>query len=263
MSGEIKITPTVTLQDGTVLTAGVLRTLIEGLTAEILAGAITAREIADGAISADKLDASVSNQLGIPDAAVTVGKIADGALSADTTGRAKMADGFVTAAKIEAGTITATELVAGLAWPVGYIAEWAGESVPAGWLECNGAAVLRSTYAALFAVCGTLHGAGNGTTTFNIPDCRGMFVRGWNHGRATGGDPDAATRTGGDHVGSTQTDQLLAHVHTVKGQPQNPTTALNAYELLHVGGADTLTSASTGGTETRPANTARMYIVKY
>jgi microcystin-dependent protein len=51
-----------------------------------------------------------------------------------------------------------------------------------GWLKCNGAAVSRSTYAVLFAAIGTLYGAGDGTTTFNLPDYRGEFLRGLDDG---------------------------------------------------------------------------------
>ena len=64
--------------------------------------------------------------------------------------------------------------------PVGTIQAYGGASsaIPQGWLYCNGAAVSRTTYAELFAVIGTSFGAGNGSTTFNIPDLRGEFLRG-------------------------------------------------------------------------------------
>jgi len=57
--------------------------------------------------------------------------------------------------------------------PVGGLALWAGSSEPAGWLICDGRAVSRTTYAALFAAIGIAYGAGDGSTTFNIPDFRG------------------------------------------------------------------------------------------
>lgn len=53
--------------------------------------------------------------------------------------------------------------------PIGAVTQYAGPVAPAGWLICNGAAISRATYAALFAVTGTTYGAGNGTTTFNLP----------------------------------------------------------------------------------------------
>lgn len=59
--------------------------------------------------------------------------------------------------------------------PTGMVALWDDTNIPAGWLLCNGAAVSRSTYAALFAKLGTRHGAGNGSTTFNLPDMRDRY----------------------------------------------------------------------------------------
>lgn len=56
-----------------------------------------------------------------------------------------------------------------------------GHEIPAGWLHCHGQAISRETYAALFAAIGTLYGAGDGQTTFNIPDFRGSFLRGAGH----------------------------------------------------------------------------------
>lgn len=53
---------------------------------------------------------------------------------------------------------------------VGEVRQYAGVSVPAGWLECNGQAVSRTTYAGLFAVIGTTYGVGDGSTTFNLPN---------------------------------------------------------------------------------------------
>lgn len=67
--------------------------------------------------------------------------------------------------------------------PSGAVLYFAGQTAPSGWLKANGAAVSRSTYAALFAAIGTTYGAGDGRSTFNLPDLRGEFVRGWDDGR--------------------------------------------------------------------------------
>lgn len=74
---------------------------------------------------------------------------------------------------------------------------FARNTPPAGWLAANGAAVSRATYADLFAAIGTTFGAGNGTSTFNLPDLRGEFLRGWDNGRGvdTGTVVLAATTT--------------------------------------------------------------------
>lgn len=64
-------------------------------------------------------------------------------------------------------------------FPSGMVGYFGNTTPPTGWLQCNGAAVSRATYAALFAAIGTVYGSGDGSTTFNLPDARGMFLRGW------------------------------------------------------------------------------------
>jgi prepilin-type N-terminal cleavage/methylation domain-containing protein len=72
--------------------------------------------------------------------------------------------------------------------PAGTIISYAGnitmlKPIPSGWLLCDGHAVLRTTYPALFSAIGTTYGAGDGSTTFNLPDLRGEFIRGFDNGR--------------------------------------------------------------------------------
>lgn len=67
--------------------------------------------------------------------------------------------------------------------PTGAIAYFVHAVVPFGWLKANGAAVSRTVYANLFALIGTTYGAGDGRTTFNLPDLRGEFLRSWDDGR--------------------------------------------------------------------------------
>jgi len=64
-------------------------------------------------------------------------------------------------------------------FPSGMVGYFGNTTPPTGWLQCNGAAVSRATYAALFTAIGTVYGSGDGSTTFNLPDARGMFLRGW------------------------------------------------------------------------------------
>ena len=140
--------------------------------------------------------------------------------------------------------------------PVGSITMYAANTAPTGWLECSGAAVSRTTYAGLFAAIGTVFGAGDGSTTFNLPDMRGEFARGWDNGR--GVDPARA-------FGSAQADELEAHVHSVT-PPASNDTAGSGLTATGTGGAETITpynTASTGGTETRPRNIALMFIIKF
>lgn len=65
-----------------------------------------------------------------------------------------------------------------LGQPAGTISMWTGAAIPADHLECNGAAVSRTTYSALFAIIGTTHGAGDGSTTFNVPNYADKFMLG-------------------------------------------------------------------------------------
>ena len=78
-------------------------------------------------------------------------------------------------------------------------------SVPAGYLECNGAAISRTTYSALFAVIGTQYGSGNGSSTFNLPDLRGEFVRGFDNGRGV---------DSGRSINNPQGSQNVSHNHS-------------------------------------------------
>jgi len=84
------------------------------------------------------------------------------------------------------GNLTVTgQLIGGV--PSGAVFWFAANTPPSGYLKANGAAVSRTTYAALFGVLGTTFGSGDGSTTFNLPDLRGEFIRGWDDGR--GVDP--------------------------------------------------------------------------
>ena len=79
--------------------------------------------------------------------------------------------------------------------PTGTVLPFAGSTAPEGWAICNGAAINRTNYAALFAVVGTTYGTGDGSITFNLPDMQGVFPRGsgtnntTNYGGATGHTP--------------------------------------------------------------------------
>lgn len=81
------------------------------------------------------------------------------------------------------GAIETALTSSGRGVPTGTLIMHAANTAPTGYLKCNGAAVSRTTYAALFSAIGTTYGVGNGTTTFNLPDMRGEFPRGWDDGR--------------------------------------------------------------------------------
>ena len=86
--------------------------------------------------------------------------------------------------------------------PTATIVPWSDSSVPTGFLECNGAAVSRSTYSALFAIIGTTYGAGNGSTTFDLPDLQDNVAMGKSPSKAlasTGG-ANTVTSTGKSYL---------------------------------------------------------------
>lgn len=131
---------------------------------------------------------------------------------------------------------------------------WPTASAPAGWLKANGAAVSRTTYAALFAVVGTTYGVGDGATTFNLPDLRGEFVRGLDDGRGV---------DSGRAIGSAQASQNAAHSHNYdKYVPYSGGGQVHNYSGSHALYSATA-STSQGGAEARPRNVAMLACIKY
>ena len=101
--------------------------------------------------------------------------------------------------------------------PTGAIMAWPTETAPSGFILCQGQAISRSTYSALFAIIASTYGGGDGSSNFNIPDYRGQFLRGRANGSTN--DPDRGARTdrgdgnGGDNVGTKQDYGILEHTH--------------------------------------------------
>jgi len=138
---------------------------------------------------------------------------------------------------------------AATASPTGQVSLFAMSNAPTGWLECNGTAVSRSTYATLFGAIGTLYGAGNGSTTFNVPELRGEFMRGWDHARGI----DSARA-----FGSWQSNDVQPHTHPMPsaagGGGNGAIGGMNA--------STTYATLSNSGTETRPRNVALLPCIK-
>jgi phage-related tail fiber protein len=88
--------------------------------------------------------------------------------------------------------------------PVGAVVPFSSSAVPPTWLFANGQEVSRTEYAELFALFGSPASSGNGVTTFNVPDLRGEFIRGWDGGRGV---------DGGRTFGSAQNGQMQSHFH--------------------------------------------------
>ena len=126
-------------------------------------------------------------------------------------------------------------------------------TAPPGWLKENGAAVSRTVYADLFAVIGVGFGAGDGSTTFNLPDHRAEFPRGLDDGR--GVNP-------GRTVGSTEGQSIQSHAHTILNKAAS--FGFSAAVGGNAPGQSTAgTTEATGGAETRPRNIAKLYCIKY
>lgn len=233
------------------------------------AGITASSKLVDGSITAAKIGTS----------AVTTAKINDDAVTT-----AKIADSAVTAAKLATAAINTVV-------PAGAILPYGGTSDPTGYLLCDGRAVSRTTYATLYAAIADAFGEGDGSTTFNLPDFRGRFLRGTDDmGTAQGAasrDPDRASRTAmntggntGNNVGSVQDDATAknglaltdpGHVHDVNGTGgisflagSNSTGYLpDAGDVSGIVKSNTTgITLGNGDNETRPLNAYVNYIIK-
>jgi microcystin-dependent protein len=135
--------------------------------------------------------------------------------------------------------------------PPGSIIHVAMNTAPSGYLKANGAAVSRTTYSALFTAIGTTFGAGDGSTTFLVPDLRGEFVRGW---------VDDGSVDSGRTFGSTQADELKSHSHAIPTF-NNGFVGSRAGTFTNSAGGNLNTNAF-GGAETRPRNIALLACIK-
>ncbi len=161
--------------------------------------------------------------------------------------------------------------------PAGTVILHAGPTAPAGYLKANGAAVSRTTYAALWTAIGGTYGLGDGSTTFNLPDMRGMFPRAWDDGRGvdTGrglGTFQDSQNQSHQHTGTTSV--AGSHVHGsgasypggIYSQVADATN--NAHPIVTATGAagdhnHSFTTDASGGTEARPKNIALLACIKF
>ena len=158
--------------------------------------------------------------------------------------------------------------------PAGTILVFAGETLPEGYLWCDGKPYLRTEYPNLFTAIDENWGAGDGSNTFNIPDLRGQFLRGMDRDNGSGlanNDPDIADRTDiegntvGNIIGSLQDDQFKSHNHDLFAY-QNYTGSGGQRYFRQISDASYVEhnyTANSGGSETRPKNAYVNYIIKY
>lgn len=139
--------------------------------------------------------------------------------------------------------------------PPGVVIFTATVTPPSGYLKANGAAVSRITYGALFSAIGTSFGVGDGSTTFNLPDLRGEFIRGWD---------DARGIDAGRSFGSAQADLIKNHTHALTQQLGAGTVASgSSYYGTVSSSSNTGSVSSGGGAESRPRNVALLACIKY
>ena len=269
-------------------------------------------QIADSIVGMEHMGSSSVGPSQLTSSAVSAGKIATGGVSANTQLAASIVTTHAMGANVGVNTLRVTgntymrtpvgntglrpgvpakgfmryndensalEIHDGTDWGnvgsglTGSIVAYTANTVPSGYLECNGAAINRTDFAALFAIISDDFGNGDGSSTFNLPDLRGEFIRGWDHG--AGNDPDVLTRTDrgdgvtDDRIGTKQASALESHTHAF---PSIQFQVETGSGLSDNGGdqrgninMNTLTVGSTGdGTgETRPRNIYMMYLIKF
>lgn len=214
-------------------------------------------------------------------------------LQASSITASQLAANAVTSAAIAAASVAFAALASDVTSklvPTGAVEAYAGATSPTGWLLCDGTAVSRTTYAALYNTIGVTHGYGlNDGLTFSLPDYRGRFLRGVDGAAAR--DPDKLTRTAmnpggntGNTVGAVQggatklpntsftSDSQGIHAHTVgfNNNGMQPNTAGSGVFVPQVGfnistssdGAHTHTVNGGGDNETRPQNAYVNFIIK-
>ena len=210
-------------------------------------------EANDGWVSVITLDASMTataselNQLD----AITRGSILYGNSSGAT---ARLAKGAADTVLTSDGTDIAWAATAG-GVPTGTVIYHAANTPPTGFIKANGAAVSRSTYSDLFTAIGTTFGVGDGSTTFNVSDLRGEFMRGWDDSRGV---------DSGRSFGSAQADQMEAHTHTYNKPASSGSSGGWGWYASNIAVTNTSSQGGTSNSsENRPRNIALLACIKY
>jgi microcystin-dependent protein len=176
-----------------------------------------------------KTNVSVSGNLTVGGSAVITGKVGlSNTLSVTNTAIFKAGVTILGGLVVSAGVCASAYYGSGSnltglpSMPTGAIIPYAVTAAPSGYLLCNGSAVSRTTYSALFAIVSSLYGAGNGSSTFNVPDLRGKFMGGWDAGTSvltsvTVGmvEGNVIGNAGGAQAVTLTTAQMPAHTHFV------------------------------------------------
>jgi hypothetical protein len=240
----------------------------------------------------------------IDNGVVTSAKIADGTIvNADVNASAAIAAtklAFTPAGNIAATTVQAaieeldtekasTAYVLANVVPTGAVYFFAMNTAPTGYLKANGATISRTTYSALFSAIGTTYGAGDGSTTFALPDLRGEFIRGWDDARGLDSGRSIGTVQGMDIQSHNHGVSDPGHAHGVSdpghahlwgtddnfgagggggpdangGSAWKGTTSYNGTGIGINGSATGVSINNSGGAETRPRNFALLSCIKF
>jgi microcystin-dependent protein len=133
-------------------------------------------------------------------------------------------DGTISTADIADGAITAAKIASSAVTPAGIVSPFAGTTAPSGWLLCDGQLASRTIYSGLYAAIGDTYGAGDGSTTFNVPDLRGRVIAGQDDmggtsanrltGQTGGIDGDTLGAIGGAETHTLVTSEMPSHNHS-------------------------------------------------
>jgi microcystin-dependent protein len=142
--------------------------------------------------------------------------------------------------------------------PAGVIEMFGGSTAPTGYLICDGSAVNRTTYSKLFTAIGTTYGAGDGSTTFNVPNLKGKVAVGLNSADTSF---DTLGETGGEKTHTLTTAEMPEHTHAYilpNNSDPNFMTGGGTYNVKVAGGTGTATTSAGSGTA---HNNLQPYIV--
>jgi microcystin-dependent protein len=161
-----------------------------------------------------------------------------------------------------------TQWVNGPEGKPGLVKMFPSSSAPAGWLIADGRAVSRTTYSQLFSVIGTTYGAGDGSTTFNLPDFRGRAPVGFNSGD---GDFNSMGQTGGAKTHTLTSNEMPSHTHSQNSHSHGGSISGGAHNhsiTLNSGGSHStshtlpsrISGSASGSTRNVSANTTRLRV---